>query len=111
MLPEIGGENTTIRLDAILQKKLRLMHVMALNYSFPEGTWRVIAFGRWQWGQTNIAAAPKPMTIVDHLDSQKVLKLYNYLFGERTGLQPYFGNQCVLSSAIVMNLQLTGIIL
>jgi len=42
--------------------------------------------------QTNIAAAKKPMTVVDHFDSLKVLKLYNYLFGERTGLQPYFGN-------------------
>ena len=94
MLPEAGGENKTIRLDAASSKDITsYAHNGTLNYSFPEGTWKVIAF--WavaSGGQTNIAAAPKPMTIVDHLDSQKVLKLYNYLFGERTGLQPYFGN-------------------
>ncbi|MEP7318495.1 MAG: glycosyl hydrolase, partial [Panacibacter sp.] len=58
-----------------------------------EGNWKVIAFWAVASGsQTNIAAAPKPMIIVDHFDSLKVLKLYNHLFSERTGLQPYFGN-------------------
>jgi len=86
MLPEAGGENTPIRLDAASSKDIiSYTKNGTLNYSFPEGTWKVIAF--WavaSGGQTNIAAAPKPMTIVDHFDSQKVLKLYNYFFGERT---------------------------
>lgn len=64
-----------------------------LTYTFPVGQWKVIAF----WAvpsneKTNIAAVPLQGPVVDHFDSVKVLKLYNHLFGARTGLQPYFGN-------------------
>jgi hypothetical protein len=64
-----------------------------LNWIFPEGKWKVIAFWAVPSGeQTNIAATPKQGPVIDHLDSTKVLKLYSHLFGSRTGLQPYFGN-------------------
>ncbi len=94
MLPEANGASKTILLDAASSKDISsYTNNGTLNYSFPEGEWKVIAFWAVPSGeQSNLAAFPKPMTIVDHLDSQKVLKLYNYLFGERTGLQPYFGS-------------------
>lgn len=64
-----------------------------LHWSFPEGRWKVIVFWAIPSGeQTNIAATPKQGPVIDHLDSTKVIKLYNHLFGARTGLQPYFGN-------------------
>ncbi|MDO9376952.1 MAG: glycosyl hydrolase [Ferruginibacter sp.] len=63
-----------------------------LQYAFPAGQWKLISFWAIPSGeQTNIAAAPKGGPVVDHFDSLKVLKLYNHLFGERTGMQPYFG--------------------
>ncbi|MCW3106338.1 MAG: glycosyl hydrolase family 2 [Segetibacter sp.] len=94
LLQATAGEDGTVHLDAASTKSLiAFAHKGILSYSFPEGTWRVIAFWSVPSGeQTNIAAAPSPMTVVNHFDSLKVLKLYNYLFGERTGLQPYFGH-------------------
>ncbi|MBS1521377.1 MAG: hypothetical protein JST50_10300 [Bacteroidetes bacterium] len=65
----------------------------SLHWNFPNGRWKVIAFWAVPSGQqTNVAATPKQGPVVDHLDSTRVLKLYNHLFGARTGLQPYFGN-------------------
>jgi hypothetical protein len=94
ILPKVAGENATIHLDEASSKVITsFVKKNTLSYSFPEGTWSVITFWAVAAGeQTNIGAAPKPMTVVDHFDSLKVLKLYDYLFGERTGLQPYFGN-------------------
>jgi hypothetical protein len=69
------------------------VHNDTLHWSFPQGKWKVIAFWAIPSGeQTNIAATPKQGPVVDHLDSTKVLKLYNHLIGSRTGLKPYFGN-------------------
>lgn len=94
MLPAIVGGEGTVHLDAATAKSITSFTPKGiLSYSFPEGTWRVIAFWAVPAGeQTNIAAYSKPMTVVDHLDSLKVLKLYHHLFGERSGLQSYFGN-------------------
>jgi hypothetical protein len=94
ILPKVAGENATIHLEDTSSKVITsFVKENTLSYSFSEGNWKVIAFWAVAAGsQTNIGAAPKPMTVVDHFDSLKVLKLYNYLFGERTGLQPYFGN-------------------
>ena len=58
-----------------------------------KGAWKAIAF----W---SMADMEKPMLIakkdagfaMNHFDSTKVIKSYDYLFGERTGQQPYFGN-------------------
>lgn len=62
-------------------------------YAFPSGQWKLIAFWAVFTGEkTNIAASAQQGTVVDHLDSTKVIKLYNHLFGDRTGLIPYFGN-------------------
>ena len=113
-LPLVGTKNKTTvpaRLQAVVISKMQtntaanqldaasskvvtsFIHDGKLTYSFPEGMWKVIAFWAVPSGeQTNIAASPKQGPVVDHIDSIKVLKLYNYLFGERTGLEPYFGN-------------------
>lgn len=64
-----------------------------LEWNFPKGEWKVIALWSLPSGEmTNIAASPDQGPVVDHFDTQKVLKLYEHLFGDRTGLQPYFGN-------------------
>lgn len=64
-----------------------------LRFTFPKGTWKLIAFWAIPSGeQTMIAASPKQGPVIDHFDSLKVLKSYDHLFGERTGLKPYFGN-------------------
>ena len=93
VLPEAGGSKTVLLEAASSKVVTSYAHNDTLNYSFPAGTWRVIAFWAVASGvQNGMGAVPKSMTVVDHFDSEKVLKLYNYLFGERTGLQPYFGN-------------------
>src|SRR6185436_4039924 len=86
VLTKPAGENAAVSLNAASSKVITsFVKANTLSYSFPEGSWRVIACWAVASGsQTNIAAAPKTMTIVDHFDSLKVLKLYNYLFGERT---------------------------
>ncbi|MFG4003344.1 glycosyl hydrolase [Flavobacterium aquidurense] len=64
-----------------------------LEWNFPKGEWKVIALWSLPSGEmTNIAASPEQGPVVDHFDAQKVLKLYDHLFGHRTGLEPYFGN-------------------
>lgn len=62
------------------------------HYSAKESGWKAIAL----W---SVASMEKPMLIakrdagfvMNHFDSTKVFKNYDYFFGERTGLQPYFG--------------------
>lgn len=64
-----------------------------LKWSAPAGNWKVIAF--WSKPQSNggsMVTAPRQGPVLNHLDSIKVIKNYEYLFGPRTGLQPYFGN-------------------
>jgi len=64
-----------------------------LNWDVPAGNWKIIAFWAVPSGErTMIAASPKQGPVVDHLDSLKVLKSYNHLLGDRTGLEPYYGN-------------------
>jgi hypothetical protein len=88
-----GDKNQTIRLDpAATHSLIASVKNDTLHWSFPQGEWKVIAFWAIPSGeQTNIAASYKQGPVVDHLDSLKVLKMYNHLFGSRTGLQPYFG--------------------
>lgn len=62
------------------------------HYSAKENGWKAIAF----W---SVASMEKPMLIakrdagfvMNHFDSTKIFKNYDYFFGGRTGLQPYFG--------------------
>ncbi|MEO6550854.1 MAG: glycosyl hydrolase, partial [Ferruginibacter sp.] len=77
VLPKVAGENATIHLEDASSKVITsFVKDNTLSYSFPEGNWKVIAFWAVAAGsQTNIGAAPKPMTVVDHFDSLKVLKL------------------------------------
>lgn len=94
VLPKTESGTETVKLDAASTKVLKSeINNSGLTYKFPDGTWKVIAFWAVPSGEyTNISAMPKQTPVVDHLNSQKVLNLYEYLFGERTGLQPYFGS-------------------
>ncbi len=94
MLPKAAGGDQPVALDAASTKVITsFTRNDLLPYTFPAGTWRVIAFWAVPSGELpSLAATPKSGPVVDHLDTQKVLKLYNHLFGERTGLAPYFGN-------------------
>lgn len=93
-LYEATDTGELVRLDAVSTRVVTsFVESNTLKWHFPEGKWKVIAFWAVPSGErTNIAAMPKQGPVVDHLDSTKVLKLYNHLFGSRTGLQPYFGN-------------------
>ena len=64
-----------------------------LRWNAPAGTWKVVAF----WGipdgeKPSIVAKKDAGYVMNHWDSTKVLKNYNYLFGDRTGLASYFGH-------------------
>ncbi|MES2794885.1 MAG: glycosyl hydrolase [Bacteroidota bacterium] len=64
----------------------------SIKCSLPAGNWKIIAYYSLPSGEKPMASEPTQGYVVDHFDSTKVLKLYNHLFGERTGLKPYFGN-------------------
>lgn len=84
---ELDPASVTV-LDAFVDKEAR-----ELRWEAPKGKWQIITF----WSMP--ADAPpvliptdQPAYVVDHFDSTKVIANYNYLFGNRTGLSPYFGN-------------------
>ncbi|MFN8256185.1 MAG: glycosyl hydrolase [Bacteroidales bacterium] len=64
----------------------------SLLWNAPVGNWKIIAFWCKASGEKGMTAASVQGYVMDHFDSTKVLKNFNYLFGERTGLLPYFGN-------------------
>jgi hypothetical protein len=64
----------------------------SLYWTAPPGDWKIIAFWSKPQGQMTMAATSTQGPVMNHFDSTKVLKNYNHLFGERTGLKPYFGN-------------------
>lgn len=64
----------------------------SLNWMAPAGNWKIIALWSTPGTQRTMTAMTMQGPVVNHLDSTKVLKQYKHLFGERTGLQPYFGN-------------------
>lgn len=64
----------------------------SVKCSLPVGKWKIIAYYSLPSGEKSMASEPTQGYVVDHFDSTKVLKLYNHLFGQRTGLKPYFGN-------------------
>jgi hypothetical protein len=88
------GEKIQVRLDPnSAQVVTSFVKNNTLNWNFPKGKWKVISFWSIPSGeQTNIAASPNQGPVLDHFSTQKVIKSYEHLFGERTGLQPYFGN-------------------
>lgn len=64
----------------------------SIRCTLPEGNWKIIAYWSLPSGEKAMTSEAKQAYVVDHFDSTKVLKLYNHLFGVRTGLKPYFGN-------------------
>ncbi|MBS1577887.1 MAG: hypothetical protein JST09_21495 [Bacteroidetes bacterium] len=64
----------------------------SLHWKAPAGDWKIIAFWSKPSGEKGMTATPIQGYVVNHFDSAKVLKNYEHLFGERTGLQSYFGN-------------------
>ncbi|WPV01945.1 glycosyl hydrolase [Mucilaginibacter sp. cycad4] len=64
----------------------------SLNWKRPAGEWKVIAFWSKPASQRTMTASAVQGPVMNHLDSNKVLKHYRHIFGERTGLGPYFGN-------------------
>jgi hypothetical protein len=75
--PTTPGDKGAVHLDAASSKVITSVeHNGTLSYPFPEGTWQVIAFWAVRNGEQNsLAAAAKPLIVVDHFDSLKVLKL------------------------------------
>ena len=64
-----------------------------INWDAPAGNWKIIAFWSYPAGEIPVLIAKKdPGLVVDHFDSSKVVANYEYLFGKRTGLEPYYGN-------------------
>ena len=62
-----------------------------IQYSAPKG-WKAIAFWSVPTQETPMLIAKREAGYVfNHFDSLQVKKNYDYLFGERTGLAPYFG--------------------
>ncbi|HEU4790726.1 MAG TPA: glycosyl hydrolase [Flavobacterium sp.] len=94
ILTSSGGEKNQVRLDPnSAQVVTSFVMNNTLSWTFPTGQWKVICFWSIPSGeQTNIAASPDQGPVLDHFSTQKVIKSYEHLFGERTGLQPYFGN-------------------
>ena len=64
----------------------------SLFWPAPAGSWKIIAFWSKPSGANGMTASPTQGPVVNHFDSSKVIKNYDHLFGERTHLQPYFGN-------------------
>ena len=94
VLKDTTPENRTLLLD---QKSVVNLTSQIKNNKFTftpsKSNWKAIAF----WSMADMEA---PMLIakkdagfaMNHFDSTKVIKSYNYLFGDRTGMKPYFGN-------------------
>ncbi|MEA5460940.1 glycosyl hydrolase [Arcicella sp. LKC2W] len=91
-----GKENVSLRTTPLDINSTIILTQQVVNDSvtctLPVGYWKVIAYWSLPSGEMTMTAEAKQGYVVDHFNSEKVLKLYNYLFGERTGLKPYFGN-------------------
>ena len=87
------GNNTTLLNSAstiVLTDKIRND---SIRWDVPEGNWKVIAF----WSRPNsltgtMVASPEQGPVLNHLDSDKVIKNLEYLFRAETGLEEYLGN-------------------
>ena len=92
-LKTTGNDDGTTALDETSTMLVtKFVHNDTLTYTVPNGEWKLIAFWAIPSGEKTMAAVEKQGPVVNHFDSVKMLKYYNYLFGERSGLQPYFGN-------------------
>lgn len=93
-LPKITDDNTTIPLDAsstlVLTEQVKND---SLFWIAPAGDWKILAF----WSKPNKllgswVAGSKQGPLLNLFDSLAVKKNYKYLFGQRTGLEQYYGN-------------------
>ncbi|MEM1120622.1 MAG: glycosyl hydrolase [Bacteroidota bacterium] len=79
--------SSKIVLDEFVDKKAR-----TLEWTAPEGNWQIVVFWSTPADEPPILIPTDKTTyVVDHFDSTKVIANYNYLFGKRTGLEPYYG--------------------
>ncbi len=63
-----------------------------LTWTPPEGDWRIVSFWSLPDGEPPALIAKSPAGfVVDHFAADKVRANYDYLFGSRTGLAPYYG--------------------
>lgn len=95
VLPNNAGTNSKpVSLDtSSIQILTNTIKNNTIHWSAPAGNWKILAF----WSKPNkllgsMVASSKQGPVLNHLDSLKVIKNYDYLFGLRTGLQSYFGN-------------------
>ncbi|NRA02964.1 MAG: hypothetical protein HRU00_10225, partial [Myxococcales bacterium] len=66
---------------------------LELVWTPPAGRWQIVALWSAPTGQTPIAyPAERAAYIVNHFDRNRVRANYDYLFGSRTDLAPYFGD-------------------
>ncbi|HZY35975.1 MAG TPA: glycosyl hydrolase [Mucilaginibacter sp.] len=93
-LPKKAGDKTsTIPLDPSSTIVVsQYVKNDSLRWKAQAGNWRLIAFWSKPATQKTMTASPTQGPVMNHLDSTKVLKSYKHLFGDRTGLAPYFGN-------------------
>lgn len=63
-----------------------------IEWDVPEGTWAVIALYRMPGGEYGGSATENPTYVLDHFDEDRVRAHYDYLFGARTDLSPFFGS-------------------
>ncbi|WP_304234438.1 glycosyl hydrolase [Jiulongibacter sediminis] len=111
-IPKVNARASTSRLQAIvaaktlpnqINDKTTLLDIHSLvdltgeaegdsvKIQLPGGTWKIIAFWSLPSGESSMAAQNSRGYVVDHFNSIKVSKLYEHLFGERTGLSPFYG--------------------
>lgn len=63
-----------------------------LRWQAPQGDWRVVSFWSLPDGEPpSLLAKHDQGYVVDHFSAERVRANYDYLFGSRTGLAPYFG--------------------
>ncbi|GAB3298383.1 glycosyl hydrolase family 2 protein [Hymenobacter tenuis] len=86
------GEQTQLDPNSTLDLNGQVLNGQ-LDWQAPAGNWRILAFWAMPSGEKPGIIATNPAGFVfDHFDSTKVRKNYEWLFGERNGLAPYYGN-------------------
>ena len=64
-----------------------------LSWSAPEGDWLVIAVYVQPSGEApTLIASERAGYVIDHMDADIVRGHYEYAYGARSGLEPYYGN-------------------
>ncbi|MDP4270621.1 MAG: glycosyl hydrolase [Bacteroidota bacterium] len=103
VIQDTTSSNKTFRLDP---KSIINITSKVKDSSFvftPSGSsWKAIAIWSMADMETPMLMAKRDAGFaMNHFDSTKVFKNYNYYFGERTGMAPYFGNpmRCIFDDS------------